>query len=188
MSKSKAVSEHRRRTKERIVYYLGGKCILCGYNKCNRALHAHHVDPTRKEFGIAKKGTTRSWKKLRKELDKCVLVCANCHSEIHSGQINKSILSEALRDDLLLRNERAETIIDNSSLISKENKCVICNTPISRGAKHCLKCNAKVRERIQWPTTDTLLDLVNKHSYLGASRILGVSDNAIRKRLKKNMG
>lgn len=147
MSNSKNVSEHRRRTKERVVYYLGGKCILCGYNKCNRSLHAHHVEPANKKFSIARKGTTRSWKKLRKELDKCVLVCANCHGEIHGKQINMSILSEALRRDLLLRNERAETIIDNSSLVHVKNTCNICGVDITYGAKHCLNCNAKIREK-----------------------------------------
>jgi hypothetical protein len=45
----------------------------------------HHVDPTRKSFGLA--ATSRSVAALRQELAKCVLVCANCHGEIETGLI-----------------------------------------------------------------------------------------------------
>jgi predicted HNH restriction endonuclease len=43
----------------------------------------HHVDPTEKDFGLAQSGITKSWEKMKIELDKCILVCANCHREIH---------------------------------------------------------------------------------------------------------
>ena len=65
--------------------YKGGKCVLCGYNKYLGALDFHHLDPTQKGFEISTRGLTRSWEKIRKELDKCVLVCANCHRELHAG-------------------------------------------------------------------------------------------------------
>lgn len=60
----------------------GSKCSRCGYNKCFDALEFHHMDPTAKEFHL---GEARGLNvaKLRKELDKCVLVCRNCHTEIH---------------------------------------------------------------------------------------------------------
>ncbi len=56
---------------------------MCGYNKYQGALDLHHLRG--KEFGIADKGYTRSWAKVKEELDKCVLVCANCHREIEGG-------------------------------------------------------------------------------------------------------
>lgn len=65
--------------------YAGGKCILCGYKKCSRALSFHHRDPKKKDFGLADGGITRSWEKTRKGIDKCVLLCANCHMEVHDG-------------------------------------------------------------------------------------------------------
>lgn len=73
------------------IEYKGGKCIVCGYNKSIRALQFHHLDPTQKDFGIS--GTTKSFEKLKPELDKCVLLCANCHGEVHEGllDINKFI-------------------------------------------------------------------------------------------------
>lgn len=67
------------------IAYKGGKCQVCGYDKCVGALEFHHIDPTQKDFGISAKGYTRSWDKNRQELDKCILVCANCHREIHNG-------------------------------------------------------------------------------------------------------
>ena len=66
------------------VEYKGGCCSVCGYNKCADALDFHHLDPTLKSFSISTNGHTRSWDVLKKELDKCVLLCANCHREEHS--------------------------------------------------------------------------------------------------------
>lgn len=70
------------RKKKEAIEYLGGKCIRCGYDKCHGALHFHHRDPTTK-LGAWDK--VRLWSKERrlKELDKCDLLCANCHAEIH---------------------------------------------------------------------------------------------------------
>lgn len=82
-SVSVGVVNWRRRTKEKLVEYKGGKCIKCGYNKCVDALEFHHKNPNEKEFGISTKGITRSFEKLKVEVDKCDLVCANCHKEIH---------------------------------------------------------------------------------------------------------
>jgi DNA-binding CsgD family transcriptional regulator len=83
------VKKRRRKLKELAVEYKGGCCEIkhCGYNKCVDALEFHHLDPTQKDFGIASKGITRSWDKVKEELDKCIMVCSNCHREIHAGLI-----------------------------------------------------------------------------------------------------
>lgn len=81
----KAVSERRKKLREMAREYKGGKCTLCGYSKCARALSFHHLDPRKKDFGLSAKGLTRSWDKIKKELDKCMLLCANCHMEVHEG-------------------------------------------------------------------------------------------------------
>ena len=79
----KAVAKRRKKIREMAIEYGGGECQMCGYKKCKRALGFHHKDPTKKDFGLAAHGLTRSWEKTKKELDKCILVCANCHMEIH---------------------------------------------------------------------------------------------------------
>ena len=80
----RAVAKRRRKIKALAIEYKGGKCQVCGYNKYQGALDLHHI-AVDKEFGIADKGYTRSWAKVKAELDKCVLVCANCHREIEAG-------------------------------------------------------------------------------------------------------
>lgn len=77
----------RQEFKKWCVEYKGGKCEICGYNKCMRSLDFHHRDPEQKDFEIS-----ANWKvgkdKAMKELDKCSLICRNCHGEIHSGLIS----------------------------------------------------------------------------------------------------
>ncbi len=77
------VRSWRRRTKERAVEYLGGRCHNCGYNRCHRALSFHHCDPHEKDFNVSSRCV--SWESIAKELDKCVLLCSNCHMEVHDG-------------------------------------------------------------------------------------------------------
>jgi len=80
-----AVAKRRKKVREMLVEYKGGKCILCGYHKTIGALELHHLDASKKDFGLSAHGLTKAWKKVKKEADKCILVCANCHREIHAG-------------------------------------------------------------------------------------------------------
>jgi hypothetical protein len=82
---SEAVARKRKQLKIDAIKYLGGSCKYCGYSKCVSALEFHHRDPSKKEFGISMKGYTKSWESIRVELDKCDLVCSNCHKEIHEN-------------------------------------------------------------------------------------------------------
>ncbi|HAG27313.1 TPA: hypothetical protein DCG61_00805 [Patescibacteria group bacterium] len=81
----KAVTKKRKTIKERALQQLGGQCIYCGYSKYQGALEFHHKVATTKEFGIGQKGHSRSWSKVLDELEKCILVCSNCHKEVHAG-------------------------------------------------------------------------------------------------------
>jgi 5-methylcytosine-specific restriction endonuclease McrA len=65
------------------IGHLGGKCSVCGYNKCTRALEFHHIKPHTKDKSIHKL-TKLSHKRFMAEISKCVLLCANCHREHHS--------------------------------------------------------------------------------------------------------
>lgn len=76
------VKNRRQKLKEMGVEYLGGKCVICGYNKSIWALDYHHRNPNEKDFNISSYGNL-AWEKIKKELDKCDLLCANCHREVH---------------------------------------------------------------------------------------------------------
>jgi hypothetical protein len=80
-----AVSGRRRRVKRVLVEEAGGACALCGYDRCVAALHFHHVDPTDKRFALSHRGVSRSLAKARREAEKCVLLCGNCHAEVEAG-------------------------------------------------------------------------------------------------------
>jgi len=77
------VKNWRKRTKELLVEYKGGCCEVCGYNKCLEALEFHHIDETTKEFAVS--GSTKSLESQKREADKCYMLCANCHRELHAG-------------------------------------------------------------------------------------------------------
>ena len=64
----------------------GGQCQICGYSRCKQALEFHHLKPDEKLFCI---GTTgRSWEQVATEVDKCILLCSNCHREVEYGLVN----------------------------------------------------------------------------------------------------
>lgn len=91
-----ATTERRRKVTALLKSEAGNKCIRCGYDKSSRALVFHHRDPHNKEFSILQEGLTLSLEKLREEVKKCDLICANCHAEIHEQW------------DLLLDNSKVE--------------------------------------------------------------------------------
>ena len=93
-----AVSKRRKKLKEMAIELKGSRCQFCGYKRCSSALEFHHIDEKTKKFDLSTRGLTRSWSKIKEELNKCILVCANCHREIHSGllQLPRETLVEKL--------------------------------------------------------------------------------------------
>lgn len=81
--KRKQATDRRKELRARALAYKGGKCRICGYDKCLTALEFHHVEILTKEFTISARMT--SWDVIKPELDKCELLCANCHREVHDG-------------------------------------------------------------------------------------------------------
>jgi 5-methylcytosine-specific restriction endonuclease McrA len=82
----KAVSARRKKLRLMAIEHMGGKCERCGYSKCVRALSFHHRNPKEKNFGVSARGMTRSLEKVKNEIEKCVLLCANCHMELHEEE------------------------------------------------------------------------------------------------------
>lgn len=77
----------RYKTKLDAIVYKGGSCKNCGYDKCPAAMVFHHTNENEKSFEISR-AYTRSWAIIKKELDKCVLLCQNCHAELHWNEVD----------------------------------------------------------------------------------------------------
>jgi len=92
----RAVAKRRKAMRLRSIEYKGGKCSRCGYDRCLGALEFHHADG-RKDFGISQDGLTRSWARIEKEIEKCILICANCHREEHEKL--RSLAEKSVSDE-----------------------------------------------------------------------------------------
>lgn len=85
LSQAEVIKLKDRLLKHKLIEYKGSKCEICGYNKCEGALQFHHLKPEEKSFTISKKNLSSNFPiaNFYKEVDKCILVCANCHAEMH---------------------------------------------------------------------------------------------------------
>jgi hypothetical protein len=88
--KAHSAKEHQRRVRARNYILSEAKkdgCVVCGYNKCRTALDLHHIDPSEKENLI---GKIRGIQGMKDEIQKCVVLCKNCHAELHAGLLSDS--------------------------------------------------------------------------------------------------
>lgn len=180
---SERVSAHRTGRKKALVAYFGGSCKICGYSTYHGALHFHHVDPNTKKFGLARGGVTRSLRKCIKEAGQCVLVCSNCHAELHAGLIalpDNSEEAAAVADKLLQELQQKD---DDRA---KRKWCGICGAKKFKTARRCKACFGRSRERIVWPAYEELIEMVAKTSKIAVAKKLGVSESAVRKRIKNH--
>jgi hypothetical protein len=103
--------------KLKAVEYAGSKCQECGYNKCLRALHFHHNEPNIKEFAIFEfrpgYKKIRNWEKLKLEIDKCILLCSNCHMEINDDD------EKIVHEEIEIKLNRQDIEYLNKSIIKK---------------------------------------------------------------------
>lgn len=164
--------------KQRIVKTMGGKCCLCGYNKNIQALEMHHVDPSEKEFAFSDTKKYRSWEELCEEMKKCVLLCANCHREVHYPNDNEEIkLISSYNQDIAteigleIQHEKEKT----------EYFCVDCNKKISYRATRCQKCSEIHNRIVERPDRETFKKEIRELPFTTLGKKYGVSDNAIRK-------
>lgn len=172
---AQAVKDWRKRTKKRIVRAMGGKCVCCGYDKCDNALDLHHIDPTKKELSFGKiRSNARSWRRIVDELRKCVLVCCRCHAEIHAGV--RQLPKQTARFDENFVEYKEPAKVDN---------CPICQNKKPTYKKTCSRsCAAKKSRKVDWDKVD-LPKLLKQSSYVTIADMLDITDTAVRKRAKK---
>lgn len=160
-----------RRKKLFAIEQFGGKCQVCGYDKCINALQFHHVDPNTKQYEPTYVIMRMSWENAFKELKKCILVCSNCHAEIHYQDLD----------------------INPTQLAAKIHikTCERCNNNFETKdieRKHCsVGCQTLSRRKVsKEPNKSDLKKLIeNKTPWKQIGKMYGVSDNAMRKWAKK---
>lgn len=160
----------KRRIKVKImaVMYLGGKCQNpeCGWVGPADGYDFHHKDPEKKDFAISRQGTTRSWAKIKSELDKCTLLCSRCHRVEHwktkaTRAVEEEVLHEMAQDPEAVRRE--------INLVPNAQKP---------------KPAPKPRSKINWPSDEDLHRMVWEKPRTKLAKELGVSNVAIGKRCR----
>ena len=172
----KDIKNFRIRLKERSVYVMGEKCQCCGYDKCITALEFHHLDPLKKDFSFGD-NTNRSWQNTKEELKKCILVCANCHREIHSGLIDNNKLQSSFIES---RAEEIDKLIQDLKT-HKVYYCKTCGKEVWQGNDCCPECAAKKLRIVERPNRELLKEKIRNQTFISIGNEYGVSDNAIRK-------
>lgn len=150
----------RRTLKQRLVDYKGGKCERCGYDTCIDALEFHHKDPTNKDFQISSNVRSIPWEKLKAEVDKCVLLCANCHREEHCIN-NDFTISVNTKKELKKEPVKKEKIKNFCKNCGKECKNKFCS--------HL--CADVFRRRVERPSKEELLLLLKNNSLVKISKM-----------------
>lgn len=117
--------KNRVKIKKLLIEHFGGECIICKHKESQVSLCFHHIDPSKKEISISK---VCNLEKGIKEASKCILICRNCHFEIHSGFYPEYLLNKTSRDkrsennrQLSKRHETKKRIIE-----SMGGKCCKC--------------------------------------------------------------
>ena len=181
MSNAKNVTNYRRRRKNNLIQVCGGKCCICGYDKTNSALEFHHINPDEKEYGIAQGGTCHDLEKDLQEVQKCILVCANCHREIHDGLYNERQLKQFQVYNKEIANQLRQFKIDSQTKITYT--CASCGKEITRYSKSglCEECVKKASRIVERPLREELKTLIRNKPFTQIAKMYGVSDKAITK-------
>jgi len=175
---SERVKLWRKRSKERMLEIMGGKCAICGYNKSHSALEFHHLDPTQKDFSFGRvRANPKSWNKITQELRKCIMLCANCHREVHDGSYEGILISSFIESDTDLNIENISTTF-----------CKICGGPKSDRALTCSKkCSNHNKKNIDWDSIDLLTEIQSR-TFTDIADQLGCSVVSVSMRRDKLIG
>ena len=165
---TKSVTKARQKRKKELVYIMGGKCVLCGYDTCIAALEFHHVDKSTKERQLST-GNCHSWEEDVEEVKKCALVCSNCHKEIEAFGLNVEIsFDEERYKEITALKEK------------KKYLCKKCGKEIDNTSTYCRSCWSILNRKIERPPREELKNLIRNNSFISIAKMFGVADNTIR--------
>lgn len=166
-----------RKLKIKCVEYKGEKCVRCGFDEFISALEFHHIDPSKKDYNISRKQGSILTEKIKKELDRCMLLCSNCHRGTHN---------ELAERERIWNPTIQKEIFENAAKKRSKSKCIDCKAQIELRATRCVKCYHKNTRKIEWPPIKDIEELMKNNSMEKVGRLLGVSSNAVRKHIANN--
>ena len=161
-------------------------CAVCE-ESCPFCLEFHHIDPKIKDGAVSKLLHAKSIKKAIPEINKCVVLCANCHRKFHAGLAEFDI-SKQCNEDLNYWQKQYKKYKQN--VIKKDREYTTttyyceCGVIVSAKNVNCIKCAGLKQRRAQRPPLKQLQQEVKELGYCGTGRKYGISDNGIRKWLK----
>ena len=134
-----------------LIELKGGKCEKCGYDKNIAALEFHHINPSEKLFQIDSRHLSNTHiDKLKTEVDKCILLCANCHREIHNEQFEKENIP------LLLEEYNKVSTISVLAPKVQESVCPVCGA-LFRSSRNKTFCSKECRYQFEkYPTYEEI--------------------------------
>lgn len=146
--------------KFQLVEMKGGKCEICGYDKNYASFDFHHLNPEEKEFQLdARHLSNTKIEKLMEEAKKCILICANCHREIHYPHLDKNIVIEKINE---INDNHLSIHIKNRK---KQSICKTCGCEYDY-IKGKIYCSNECREKDkQYPEIEQIIE---KYTELGS--------------------
>lgn len=160
-----------------MVEAMGGKCQCCAYDKCHDALEFHHIDPTQKDLTLGDMiANPKRWSSIIVELKKCILLCSNCHREVHEGITPLPETYDTFNPSFEEYRKLKE---------DPYHPCEVCGKDARDGHKFCsLKCAGVYRQRVNWDSID-LEKMLTTQSIVDISESLNISWNGVKKRMNK---
>ena len=148
----------KRLLEKNLLKYECAHCSISDWNEKPLSLHLEHINGVNNDHRI----------------ENLCLLCPNCHSQTstYAGRNKKS------------KNPKPKSI----RKIKPKNHCIDCSKEITKVSTRCKSCAGKIKQptKISWPTNEVLLQMIEDSNYSQVGKKLGVSDNAVRKRLRNH--
>lgn len=165
--------------KVELINLRGGKCEICGYDKNIAAFDFHHITPKDKKISLdARHLSNQSMSVILEELKKCILLCANCHRETHSPELEMALVIEIIKD------------ADQSIIEVKEKvavTCCDCKCEINYGSTRCIPCNNIFKTNPNKPKLELLMEEAKANGITWCSKKYNVSRRTIDRWLGKKV-
>jgi len=166
--------------KLKLVKLSGGGCANCGYKKNLYSLNFHYKDASQKKFNLdARNISNRSWESVLEEYNKCVLLCSNCHGEIHNPEMDMDKIEEKIEESY-----GKIKILPPKTKKKIKKRCKECGVEITNKAILCKKCRYIKSRKVDRPSYKKLINEIEETNCYAVSKKYEVSSKTIKKWIK----